>query len=570
MKLSQIESKESKDSKSFSVEFFPPSTDAGFNNLISRAQRLQAMGAKFVSITWGAGGTSAERSVKLAQRLATALGSSVPIVLHLTCTNMSKKVLDETLKLISAPDSGIDNILALRGDKPRNDYNFDNEFVWAVDLVKYIKQQYGDRFCVGVAGYAEGFTDSPTQIPDVQKDIEYLADNVEAGAEFVMTQMFYDPGKFEAYAEKIRSHPRLGPKIADNFLFPGLMPLVSYRTFVRSAELSHASIPISVLQKIKKLDVHDDEQIKAYGVEMMTELIEDLMEHGVNKFHFFSLNLEKSLTQILTKTGLATHAPIPSPLMPGSPTLRAIDWDEFTNGRYTDPNSAAFGEIDGYGPVVHGTLGNEPNPRWGDLQTLNDISKMFIRHITNELPVFPFGDEPLSAETALIQEELINLNVRGQWTLSSQPAANGCSSSDKIIGWGPPNGKIYQHAYVECLVDRKDWADLKERVSKDENATYYAASVTGEIDSNCNKAVRNVVTWGVWGDSRADTTIIAYESFAVWRDETFAVLNSWKQLYKPDSKTYNLLAEVVKDRVLVTILYKSSEKENGLWQLLGV
>lgn len=566
MKLSQLDSK----GPQFSVEFFPPSTDAGFHNLISRAQRLQAMGARFVSVTWGAGGTSAARSVKLAQHLSTALDKKVPIVLHLTCTNMSKQILDDTLQAIADPDSGIDNILALRGDKPRTEYATRSDFSWAIDLVKYIKEKYQDRFCVGVAGYPEGFTDSPTRIPDVNQDIEYLADKIEAGAEFVMTQMFYDATKFVAYARKIREHPRLGPRVADERLFPGLMPLVSYRTFVRSAELSHASIPIAVLQQIKKLDVQDDEQIKAYGVEMMSKLIDELLAQGVRRFHFFSLNLEKSLTKILTNTRLASHPPIPSPLMPGSPNLRAIDWDEFTNGRYTDPASAAFGEIDGYGPVVHGAQGNEPNPRWGVLRGPDDISKLFVRHITNELPVYPFGEEALSGETALIQEELIELNLRGLWTISSQPACHACPSTDRILGWGPPKGLIYQEAYIEFLVEKEQWATLREKLVKDANVAYYAAPELGEVDTNCDKSTRNVVTWGVWGASRADTTIVAYESFMVWRDEVFGVLRGWQQLYPAESEAYTLLDFVANSRVLVAIVYKDSSNERGLWDLLDV
>lgn len=569
MKLCEL----SKQERQFSVEFFPPSTDAGFNNLIARAQRLHAMGARFVSVTWGAGGTSAERSVKLAQHLSKALGSKVPIVLHLTCTNMSKKVLDETLAAIAPLDSGIDNILALRGDKPRSDYSTKSDFMWAIDLIRYIKQEYKDRFCIGAAGYPEGFTDSPTHIPDLNNDIEFLADKIEAGAEFVMTQMFYDASKYLGYEKRVREHPRLGPKIADERLFPGIMPLVSYRTFVRSAELSHASIPIAVLQSIKKLDVHDDEKVKEYGVQMMSKLVTELLSSGVHSFHFFSLNLEKCLTAILEKTGLAAKSieeVNSAPDAPKSPDSRANDWDEFTNGRYTDPSSAAFGEIDGYGPVVHGAIGNQPNPKWGELKRVEDISKLFVRHITNELPVFPFGDQALSAETALIQEELIELNLSGMWTISSQPACNGCPSTDRIAGWGPPNGLIYQESYIEFLLDIDVWTKLLPKVRANEQIAYYAAPELGEVESNCDKLARNVVTWGVWDASRVDTTIIAYESFKVWRDEVFGVIRAWQQLYSQQSDSFDLLDDVANNRVLVAIIYKDSANDRGLWDLLGL
>lgn len=567
MKITELKN----EGRSFSCEFFPPRTDAGVNNLVARAKRLCSLGATFVSVTWGAGGTSADRSVELARRLHAELGPQVPIVLHLTCTNMSRALLDKTLASIADPDSGIDNILALRGDRPRNDYFTKSEFEWAEDLVRYVKNNYGERFCVGVAGYPEGFTDSPTLIPDLNRDLDFLADKIECGAEFVMTQLFYDAQKFLGYREKVRQHPRLGAHLADNLLFPGLMPLVSYRTFVRSSELSHASIPIGVLQDLRRLDTHDDEQIKAYGVNMMAKLISDLNRHGVNRVHLFSLNLEKSLTKLLVKTGLAKREPVSDvPSLPGSPQLKASDWDEFVNGRYTDPSSAAFGEFDGYGPVVHGSIGNKPNPAWGALESNSDIAHMFIRHITNELPAIPFGEEALSGETALIQEELIELNLDGMWTLASQPAAHAQSSTDRILGWGPPNGEVYQQAYVEFLVDSNDWMTIRKNLvalGKDK-VVFYAASATGGVDTNCSQSERNVVTWGTWDEKRADATVIAYESFLAWRDETYSVIRGWQHLYQPGTTTFNLLGQICEDRVLVAVIYKDTTDNTGLWKLL--
>lgn len=568
MKLSELGSSD----RSFSCEFFPPQTDAGVRNLVSRAKRLVSMGATFVSITWGAGGTSADRSVELAKCLHEALGPNVPIVLHLTCTNMSRAILDRTLSQIADPGSGIDNLLALRGDRPRNDYFTSSEFEWAVDLVKYIKSNYQNRFCVGVAGYAEGFTDSPTLIPDVNRDLDFLADKIEAGAQFVMTQLFYDSAKFLAYVDKVRKHPRLGPDLANNRLYPGLMPLVSYRTFVRSAELSHASIPISVLQGLKRIDTQDDEKVKAYGVDMLVKLILQISKDpNVKRFHFFTLNLEKSLTEILVKSNLAKREPptdIPS--LPGSPQLKAHDWDEFVNGRYTDPSSAAFGNIDGYGPIVHGALGNKPNPAWGKLESDDDIGQMFVRHITNELPAIPFGEEALSGETALIQEELIDLNLNGLWTLASQPAAHAQPSTDRIVGWGPPNGKVFQYGYVEFLVDGAEWIRLRQVLVNDRKIAFYAAAETGDIDTTCSKYDRNAVTWGVWdeGRHRVETTIIAYESFMAWRDETFNVLRSWQHLYAPECPTFDLLRRVAESRILVAVIYKDTAEEDRLWDIL--
>lgn len=153
----------------FSLEFFPPKTQAGFTNLQARLARMTtAFRPLFVTVTWGAGGSTATKSMELAEICQRQL--AMPTVLHLTCTNMSQKLIDEALE--ECREVGIRNILALRGDPPREEYKDpvspsspkqtpaeEEEFVWAIDLVRYIRRKYGDYFCIGVAGYPEGHAD---------------------------------------------------------------------------------------------------------------------------------------------------------------------------------------------------------------------------------------------------------------------------------------------------------------------------------------------------------------------------------------------------------------------------
>ena len=160
----------------------------------------RALRPLFVTVTWGAGGSTSARSLELAE-----------ICLHLTCTNTTKKVVDQALE--EAKLLGIRNILALRGDPPRGDeYRVEGDeedggeqFVWAVDLVKYIRKTHGDYFCVGVAGYPEGHSDeSVPAAQDPVHDMPYLVDKVKAGADFIMTQLFYEEEAYLTYEKLVR------------------------------------------------------------------------------------------------------------------------------------------------------------------------------------------------------------------------------------------------------------------------------------------------------------------------------------------------------------------------------
>ena len=170
----------------------------------------QALRPLFVTVTWGAGGSTAARSLELAEVCQRQL--QLTTVLHLTCTNMSRKLVD--MALDEAKALGIRNILALRGDPPRSEeYNMHGEddsnkdFTFAVDLVRYIRQTHGDYFCVGVAAYPEGHpADTFQDVQDPIRDIPYLVEKTQAGADFIMTQLTYDIEAYQKFEHALRNH----------------------------------------------------------------------------------------------------------------------------------------------------------------------------------------------------------------------------------------------------------------------------------------------------------------------------------------------------------------------------
>jgi methylenetetrahydrofolate reductase (NADPH) len=281
----------------------------------------QALRPLFVTVTWGAGGSTATKSLELAEICQRQLGLTT--CMHLTCTNMSRALVGEALQ--EAKALGVRNVLALRGDPPRSEeYHMDDQedsnkdFTWAIDLVRYIRKIHGDYFCIGVAGYPEGHADdSHPEHQSVEQDLPYLVEKVKAGADFVMTQLTYDIEAYSRYENRLRSHP--SGIFASIPIIPGLMPIQSYQIVKRITSLSHARIPPEIFSRIEVVK-SDDEAVKRVGVDILSELVEGIKALPQPKsvprgLHFYTLNLEKSVAFILERCDL-----IPSSTEPTSPS----------------------------------------------------------------------------------------------------------------------------------------------------------------------------------------------------------------------------------------------------------
>lgn len=268
----------------------------------------QALRPLFVTVTWGAGGSTAARSLELAEVCQRQL--QLTTVLHLTCTNMSRALVDMALE--EAKVLGIRNILALRGDPPRSEeYNMHGEddsnkdFTFAVDLVRYIRKHHGDYFCVGVAAYPEGHpADSYQDVQDPKRDLPYLIEKTVAGADFIMTQLTYDLEAYRKFEDMLRSHESGVFKTIP--IIPGLMPIHSYKILTRVTKLSHVKIPDPIAKRMEELK-HDDDAVKRAGVDIVSDIvggIQELKSPGPRGFHFYTLNLEKTVSFILERCDL--------------------------------------------------------------------------------------------------------------------------------------------------------------------------------------------------------------------------------------------------------------------------
>ncbi|EIN07214.1 MTHFR-domain-containing protein [Punctularia strigosozonata HHB-11173 SS5] len=588
----------------FTFEFFPPKTNQGFENLLSRISRLSKLNPLAISITWGASGTTKDRSLELAGLTQQDYG--VDTVLHLTCTNMEKGTVDDALR--AAKERGIQNILALRGDPPRGQEYWiptDPRFAHGIDLVSYIRSspEFSSAFCIGVAAYPDGH---PDREMDEDAEIDKLKDKVDAGADYIVTQLFYDVDNFLRWLGKVRDRGINVPVI------PGIMPLQTYSSFLRLTKLCGSKIPASLHSELEAVK-HDDQQVKEFGIRLATDMIRKLVGSGkVPGVHFCTLNLEKSVQRVLeslgwtnprdtprTKNKLIADTPgdavhtnsVDSELLvtpitaahsvtSGLSSAPAADrelgsgeinsattWDEFPNGRFGDFKSPAFGNQDQWGGSV--VTRPEATDAWGNPKTLDDLTSLFVRYLDNsEILTTPFTQGPLSSETRMIITHLQRLNKRGWWTVGSQPAVDGAPSEDEVVGWGPRDGYVFQKCFVEFFANREDVAKIEKAIEKEGGGwiSYFAADQKGECRTNVPDDGRNAVTWGIFpGQEIAQSTIIERESFLSWKEEAFSIWSEWASFYPPGSAERKLLESVRDERWLVSVVHHDFKNPMALW-----
>jgi methylenetetrahydrofolate reductase (NADPH) len=267
-----------------SFEFFPPKTEAGFTNLYRTISELKQLDPGFVSVTWGAGGSTRRHTIELVTRIQHELG--ITAMAHLTCVGSSADDIAGILDRLVA--AGLENVLALGGDPPRGEASFQpapGGFTYASELVSFIRSRWS--LCVGGACYPE----THPRAPSPEADLDNLKKKVDAGAEFLITQLFFDNADYFGFVERARAKG-IGVPIV-----PGIMPIVSAANIRRITALSGARIPRELDARLSEV-AHDDAQVMALGVEWATGQCRELIERGTPGLHFYTLNQSPATRRI--------------------------------------------------------------------------------------------------------------------------------------------------------------------------------------------------------------------------------------------------------------------------------
>jgi methylenetetrahydrofolate reductase (NADPH) len=269
----------------FSFEFFPPKTNGDMIQLFQTLREAKKLDPGYISVTYAPGGETKEKTVEIVRRAKSEIG--LESMAHLTCVGQSRQEIKGFLDELKR--SGIENVIALRGDPPRGQTKFTphpDGFKYASELTAFIRSSYD--FCIAVAGYPEGHIESP----DKDTDWDYLREKVGAGADFVITQLFFDNRDFFAFEKNMRERGVTVP------IVPGIMPITSYGQIVRFTRICGAKIPPIVAAHLETIQ-NNREEVEYYGILHATRQCQELISHSVPGIHFYTLNRSRSTQKIL-------------------------------------------------------------------------------------------------------------------------------------------------------------------------------------------------------------------------------------------------------------------------------
>ena len=269
----------------FSFEFFPPKTPEAVERLYTTARELKAAGPTFVSVTYGAGGSTRDLTVELVTRMKREL--DLETMAHLTCVGHTKEQLAEVLDQLA--EGGIENVLALRGDPPRGDTRFvrpEGGFGYAQELTRFIKARYA--FCVAGAAYPEKHLEAA----DADADLRHLKEKVESGARFLITQLFFEVDAYFRFVERARA---IGIEVP---IIPGIMPVTNVAQIHRFTSMCGATIPAALRDLLDRVK-DDDTAVVALGVEWASDQCRRLLAGGAPGIHFYTLNRSHSSQMVV-------------------------------------------------------------------------------------------------------------------------------------------------------------------------------------------------------------------------------------------------------------------------------
>ncbi|MBV9079653.1 MAG: methylenetetrahydrofolate reductase [NAD(P)H] [Elusimicrobia bacterium] len=274
-----------------SFEFFPPKTEEGLATLLSTIATLKELSPTFVSMTYGAGGSTRSKTVALVSRIKNQIG--IEAVAHLTCVGHTKEELRSVLEELQA--GGVENVLALRGDPPKGQASFTRPaggFAYASELVEFIRENF--RFSVGVAGYPEKHPEATS----LEEDLQRLKGKVDRGADYVITQLFFSNADYFSFVTRLR---KMGVNVP---IIPGIMPVTDTEQAKRFTSLCGAKVPPGLLEKLERAGA-DKAAVGEIGVAHATAQCEELLRNGAPGVHFYTLNRSDATREVFRRLKLA-------------------------------------------------------------------------------------------------------------------------------------------------------------------------------------------------------------------------------------------------------------------------
>ncbi len=274
----------------FSFEFFPPQTPEGMEKLRAARRELAKLNPRFFSVTFGAGGSTRDRTLEAVREIQVEGHSAAP---HLSCIGSTRENVRAILDRYIA--SGVRHLVALRGDLPSGTASV-GEFRYANELVAFIREETGSHFHIEVAAYPEFHPQAPSPLEDMTN----FRRKVDAGADSAITQYFYNPDAYFGFLEECA---KLGVSVP---IVPGIMPIYNYSQLARFSDACGAEIPRWIRKRLE--GYHDDAaSIRAFGLDVVSKLCENLLKNGAPGLHFYTLNQAQAVQSIWHRLGLSQY-----------------------------------------------------------------------------------------------------------------------------------------------------------------------------------------------------------------------------------------------------------------------
>ncbi|CAG9530994.1 unnamed protein product [Cercopithifilaria johnstoni] len=500
----------------FSLEFFPPKKANSVANFFACLDRFREGNPMFVDIAWHFGSDPGNINSETSSS-SVAAGClhycGIDTMLHITCCPYTKEQSIRHLEQSKA--LGLKNILALRGDLPRQDENPVLYKYRALDLIRWIKDEYSDYFTIACSGYPAGHPEAPSY----RADLLYLKAKVDAGADFIISQIIFDEKIFENFLRDCRE---IGITVP---IIPGILPIQSYDSIRRIAELSQLMIPDSILASLEPIK-NDDDAVRNFGIRHAVNLCQTLFTNGsTTSIHLFTLNREVSSREILQRLGLWPRSPVRTlpwrsfgenhpvrckedvrpifwSMRPKSYVFRTREWDEFLNDRWGNSSSSGFNDLrDYYLFYLKGQPTKDEQLRmYGErLETFADTQKVFVNFVGQ------------------------NINENGV----EPPSVNGAPSTDPFVGWGKPDGYCYQKAYLEFFTSQA-------------NAEFLWNLLPTYSRINCHIVNHDAtIDW-----TNTESTMPIAVSWAYFQDEAFGAWLNWSSIYAEGTSSRCLLEKI--------------------------
>ena len=280
--------------RTVSCEFFPPREEDGIPAVFRAVDRVRVYSPDFISVTYGAGGSTRSFTERITMQVKQE--TDLEVMAHLTCVAQTREEVHNVLERLD--EAGVENVIALRGDPPRGQEDFvpaDGGFSHATELIDHIRSNFD--FGLAAACYPEGHTESP----DLDLDINYAKEKVDRGADFLITQLFYDNRYFFEFMERAQ---RAGIDVP---IIPGVLPILNTAQIRRFTSLCGATIPPELDSKLERY-AEDDDAVRELGVEYASRQVEELWENDVPGIHFYVLNRSYSVSRILGNLNLPGHS----------------------------------------------------------------------------------------------------------------------------------------------------------------------------------------------------------------------------------------------------------------------